>query len=88
MLKQSLALISVSETSQQIFRAASTTHGSSDKQNLFERAESGEFLHVPVKKIRNVEVRPLIFGEGGYPLCNWLVNHFILLQPYSEKKAI
>ena len=55
--------------------------------NLFKRAKSGEILHVPVKKIRNVEVRSLILGDGGYPpRIGWL-NHLILLQPYQEKKS-
>ena len=28
------------------------------------------------KKIQNVEVRPLILGDGGYPLRNWLLKSF------------
>ena len=28
------------------------------------------------KKIQNVEVRPLILGDGGYPLHNWLLKPF------------
>ena len=54
--------------------------------NLFERAESGEILHVPVKKIQNLEVRPLILVDAGYPLRNWLVKPFNFTTALSRKE--
>ena len=54
--------------------------------NLFERAKSGEILNVPVKKIRNVEVRPITLGNGGYPLRNWLVKPFNFTTALSRKE--
>ena len=53
---------------------------------LFERAESGEILHVAVKKIRGVKVRPLILSDGGYPLHNWLVKPFNFTTALSRKE--
>ena len=55
------------------------------KTNLFERAELGEILHVPVKKIRNVQVRPLILGDRGYPRRNWLIKPFNFITALSRK---
>ena len=54
--------------------------------NLFKRAKSGEILHVPVKKIRNVEVRSLILGDGGYPPRNWLAKPFNFTTALSRKE--
>ena len=54
--------------------------------NLSERAESGVIFDITVKKIRNVEVRPLILGDGRYPLRNWLVKPFNFTAALSEKE--
>ena len=54
--------------------------------NLFERVESGKILHVPVKKIRNVEVRPQILGDGRYPLHSCLVKPFNFTTTLSRKE--
>ena len=27
-------------------------------------------------KIQNVEIPPLLLGDGGFPLCNWLLKPF------------
>ena len=53
--------------------------------NLYERAESGEIWHVLVKKSWNIEVRPLILGDGCYPLRNWLVKSFNFTKALLRK---
>ena len=54
--------------------------------NLFERVESGKILHAAVKKIRNVEVRPQILGDGGYLLHSCLVKPFNFTTTLSRKE--
>ena len=54
--------------------------------NIFERAGTGTILHVPVKKIQNVEVRPLTVGDRGYPLHSWLVKSFNFTAALSRKE--
>ena len=55
------------------------------QRHLFERAKSGEILHVLVRKVRNIEVQSLILGYGGYPLRKWLVKPFSSTTSLSKE---
>ena len=43
---------------------------------LFRKAEANEVLNMPVKVVQNMNVRPIILGDGAYPASTWL------LKPY------
>ena len=43
---------------------------------LFRKAEANEVLNIPVKVVHNMNVRPIILGDGAYPISTWL------LKPY------
>ena len=44
--------------------------------SLFRKANSGDILSHPTKLVDQKIVRPLILGDGAYPLCDWLVKPF------------
>ena len=42
--------------------------------SLFRRAENQEILTKPIDVIDNSEIRPLVLGDGAYPLLSWLIT--------------
>ena len=44
--------------------------------SLFRKANRGDILSHPTKLVGQNIVRPLILGDGAYPLCDWLVKPF------------
>ena len=49
---------------------------------LYTQAENGEILTKPEDVIENSRVRPLVLGDGAYPLLPWL------LKPYNFGPAL
>ena len=42
--------------------------------SLYTQAENGEILTKPEDVIENSRVRPLVLGDGAYPLLTWLIK--------------
>ena len=49
--------------------------------SIFDRAEASDVLSSPVENINGTNVRPLILGDGAYPLKSWLISliHILVL---------
>ena len=50
--------------------------------SLYKQAETGEILTKPEDVIENSRVRPLVLGDGAYPLFPWLI------KPYNFAPAL
>ena len=50
--------------------------------SLYTQAENGEILTKPEDVIENSRVRPLVLGDGAYPLLTWLI------KPYNFGPAL
>ena len=50
--------------------------------SFFEGVEASEILQAPVQQINGVDIRPLIFGDGAYPLKSWL------MKPYPKTSVL
>ena len=44
--------------------------------SIFDRAEASDILSSPVENINGTNVRPLILGDGAYPLKSWLIKRY------------
>ena len=53
-------------------------HDSRALQNssLYKKAEENEILRGPMHEFQGSHVRPLVIGDGGYPLLSWLMRPF------------
>ena len=44
--------------------------------SLYKKAEENEILRGPMHEFQGSHVRPLVIGDGGYPLLSWLMRPF------------
>ena len=44
--------------------------------SIFDRAEASDILSSPIENINGTNVRPLILGDGAYPLKSWLIKPY------------
>ena len=49
---------------------------------IFNQAENGQILTRPTLNIENLTVKPMIIGDGAYPLSTWL------LKPFPDNGAL
>ena len=54
---------------------------------IYTKAETSQILNSPNDVIQNVTIRPLILGDGGYPLLAWLINPYNIGQNIDPRKA-
>ena len=55
-------------------------------RSLFVKANNKEILAEPEMFIENLTVRPLILGDGGYPLTSWLVRSYNFTQTLTSQE--
>ena len=54
---------------------------------IYAKAESSHILNFPSDVIENVPIRPLIIGDGGYPLLTWLMRPYNIGPNIDARKA-
>ena len=54
--------------------------------SLFLKANDKEILAEPEKLTENLTVRPLILGDGGYPLTSWLLRPYNFTQTLTPQE--
>ena len=53
---------------------------------IYAKAESSQILNFSNDVIENVTIRPLILGDGGYPLLTWLMRRYNIGQNIDPRK--